>query len=211
MDATGFRSAGSRAKWTMILLGMALLVDLIAVPSDLMEYNLLSRFEAGEAVSDQEATTNDTRQMIIGLGQVGLFVACAIAFLMWLYRAHANLPALGATGLKFSPGGAVGWWFVPFANLVQPYRVVAEVWRESVPYAGQKGSALVAFWWGAFLIANFLSGQAGRLYWDGEEVAELMRADILYAMADGLSVVTAALAIMVVLTIDRGQQWRAAA
>jgi hypothetical protein len=213
MTTAEFKSASGRAQWTMLLLGLAVVLDLIAVPSDLMEYAIMSRIDAGEFISDEEAIANDTRQMVIGLGQVGLIVVCAIAYLIWLYRAHANLPALGATGLKFSPGWAVGWWFVPLANLIQPYRVVAEVWRESVPGAREGGSVppLVAVWWGAFLIANMLSGQAGRLYGDSTEAAKLMTADVLFAVSDGLSAVAAVLAIMVVRAIDRGQQGRAPA
>ena len=52
MAATEFQSGSARAQWTMILLGVALVVDLIAVSADLMEYNLLSRIDAGELVSD---------------------------------------------------------------------------------------------------------------------------------------------------------------
>ncbi len=53
-----------------------------------------------------------------------LFVTAAF-FLVWVYRAHANVHALGFNELKFSPGWAVGWWFIPFFNLVQPARAMA--------------------------------------------------------------------------------------
>ena len=125
---------------------------------------------------------------------------------MWLHRAHANLPALGATGLKFSPGGAVGWWFVPIANMFQPYRVVAEVWRNSNPAGG--GGMVVGLWWVLFVGGNIIGSRAGSFYWDSEEPIEVMRADALMAISDGIDVVGAAMAIIVVLTIDRWQSAR---
>ena len=39
----------------------------------------------------------------------------------------------GAGGLRYTPGWAVGWLFVPFANLVVPYFVFTEIWRNSIP------------------------------------------------------------------------------
>ncbi|QYO65100.1 DUF4328 domain-containing protein [Leptolyngbya sp. 7M] len=48
-------------------------------------------------------------------------IATIVLFLVWLYRAHKNLFSLKPTHLDFSPGWAVGWWFIPFLNLVRPY------------------------------------------------------------------------------------------
>jgi Na+/proline symporter len=72
--------------------------------------------------------------------------------------------ALRARNLEFSPGWAVGWWFVPFANLVKPFQVMRELYNESDPdfeeepgFLSVKSGApeLMGFWWGFFLISNF--------------------------------------------------------
>ncbi|MFC1995866.1 DUF4328 domain-containing protein [Chloroflexota bacterium] len=46
-----------------------------------------------------------------------LFVITAVLFYMWIHRAHRNLPSLGVSGLKYSPGWAVGGFFIPILNL----------------------------------------------------------------------------------------------
>lgn len=90
----------------------------------------------------------------------GAWAGAAITFLMWLHRCYRNLPALGATELRFSPRWAVGWWFVPLANFVQPVRVVIEVWQASNAAQGQNtragrarlGTPLrIWLWWGLWV------------------------------------------------------------
>ncbi len=67
---------------------------------------------------------------IIGIAaflEIPLRLATIVLFLIWIYRAFGNLSVLKARNLEFSPGWAVGWWFIPFANLVKPFQVVGEL------------------------------------------------------------------------------------
>ena len=57
----------------------------------------------------------------------------AIAWCVWQHRAHANLWAFARSGLRFTPGWAVGWWFVPIASLWKPFEAVRELWKASDP------------------------------------------------------------------------------
>ncbi|HKP70301.1 MAG TPA: DUF4328 domain-containing protein, partial [Pyrinomonadaceae bacterium] len=104
-------------------------------------------------------------QGLIYLGSVPLHLVVIVGFLIWLYRAHANLDALGARNLEFTPGWAVGWWFIPFANLVKPYQAVREVWYESDPDADPNDKVFLTaslrtaptymgVWWAMWLISN---------------------------------------------------------
>lgn len=85
--------------------------------------------------------------------------AAFIVWLVWQHRGHANLRARGVPGLRFTPGWAVGWWFVPFADLVMPYLTVRELWDNAGwPGTGQRMSPArrsVAAWWFVYL-ASFL-------------------------------------------------------
>lgn len=87
-----------------------------------------------------------------------LFVT-AVIFLIWVYRAHANVRALGFGELKFTPGWAVGWWFVPFFNLVQPARAMAELYRIAEvrkPSAGRTHIRIrpIVAWWLLLLVSS---------------------------------------------------------
>src|SRR5688500_9582042 len=61
----------------------------------------------------------DTGPLALAVGLVYMvftlvFVVSVIVVAMWIHRAHANLRDAGLDGLEFSPGWAVGWYFIPF-------------------------------------------------------------------------------------------------
>lgn len=116
-------------------------------------------------------TLGDGRELNIGYAVIALSagieqllrLAVIVLFLIWEYQSFKNLSALKAPNLEFSPGWAVGWWFVPLANLVKPFQAIRELWNESDPdfdeetvfnYSSAGTPALIIFWWIAFLLSN---------------------------------------------------------
>src|SRR6266436_5309609 len=79
------------------------------------------------------AETIDSRQRLLGIVQLSVDFLGVLLFLMWVYRANKNARALGAAGMKYTPGWSVGWFFVPFAGLFMPYWVLKEIWQVSSP------------------------------------------------------------------------------
>src|SRR5207237_10475885 len=83
------------------------------------------------------ATPNDVVLLpLSALGYLVALVACFISVGMWIYRTNANAHSF-STDMTITPGWSVGWFFIPFANLVMPYRGVQETWRESHERAGR--------------------------------------------------------------------------
>ncbi len=101
---------------------------------------------------------------IVAIFQILLRVLTIVFFLIWLHRAFKNLPALAAQNLEFSPGWAIGWWFIPFANLVKPYQIMGELWNASdsdydpeLFLSNQIGtSSIIGWWWGLFIIGSII-------------------------------------------------------
>ena len=140
---------------------------------------------------------------------LGIVAVTAVAFLVWVYRANANAHALGFADLKFRPGWAVGWWFVPIANLIQVPRVMLELYRVALaggPAAlrGPVGGAPVIVWWLLILFANGADRYgAGRI--GGEEGFEPLRqALIAYIAGDVMFLAAGALAMWLVRRITDG-------
>ncbi len=159
-------------------------------------------------------------QGLVILLRFPFYVATVVIFLVWLYRAHSNLYALMPTNLEFSSGWTVGWWFIPFANLVKPFQAVREVWWESDPEVPEGQSFLTSslhsaptymvFWWFAWLASNIASNIAGRVY-DPESLDTVIPSGIAFLIAGILSVIAAVLAIYVVRDITSRQEKRAIA
>ena len=95
-------------------------VWLLAVVSGVFELRLANRAVAGENIAPSVLSASDTRQMFMGWVQWTLWVAGAIAFIMWLYRAYQNVDATDPGRRRYGHGWAIGSWFVPILNLWRP-------------------------------------------------------------------------------------------
>lgn len=146
------------------------IMDAIAVLSGLFQLALLAEIERGVFTQGQIAS-NDLRQRLIGLSQTGIFLSTVVVFLMWFRRAYRNLPALGAAGLRFRQGWAIGAWFVPVLSLVRPKAIMNDIWKSSDPelplepgetWKSRPTAALLNWWWGLFLAMIFIGNWALR-------------------------------------------------
>jgi uncharacterized protein DUF4328 len=186
------------------------IVDAINVVLDLSFFPLLDRAEAG-LVSDAEANAFDSTVALGGLAQFVLLVGTAIAFLAWLSRIVENIPRLGGGQPLASPRAAIGWWFVPFANLVQPFRIVADAYRRLAPAKPAPGLWLVTLWWLLWVVGNLVGNVALRVVLqENPTIADLRREFLAYAVSDVLTAVAAALAVVMVRRMQRWADDRAA-
>lgn len=101
----------------------------------------------------------------IFLGLAALITAVVVS--RWIYRANSNARALGAADMAFTPGGAVGWYFVPIANFWKPYQAMREIWKASASarpsgWQRQRVPALLPCWW---LLTIAAPSTAGWVTW----------------------------------------------
>jgi hypothetical protein len=73
-----------------------------------------------------------------------------VVFLRWFHRAYSNIEALDLLTLRHGRGWAIGCWFVPFMNLVRPFRIAEEIAMGS--QVVQDIRSLVMTWWVLFCI-----------------------------------------------------------
>src|SRR5215213_11813758 len=106
------------------------------------------------------------------LGIVGLLaivnflivVACFVVVGRWIYVASNNAHALSSE-MTISPGWAVGWYFIPFANLIKPFHAMREIWWASHDSEGgyeERAPQLVGWWWGLWITTNILENVSWR-------------------------------------------------
>jgi hypothetical protein len=95
-------------------------------------------------------------QALITLGGSCVLLVEGIFFLIWVHMANRNAHALGASGMQFTPGWSVGWFFIPVANLWKPYQAVKETLRASRSprnWFNQPSDMLVDIWWTLWLMS----------------------------------------------------------
>ncbi|HLA85559.1 MAG TPA: DUF4328 domain-containing protein [Thermoguttaceae bacterium] len=214
--AKPYASARTRAVWAIMFLAAILAGSIVSGVSDYLQIELLQRMENGDFTTE-ETHWNDSRQQLIGFVLIVASIGSMISFLMWFHRAHRNLRSLGATELRFSPGWAVGWWFIPIFNLFRPFQVMREIWRNSVPttvvpvedtWQRPTGSALVGWWWALFLVMNWSNRVVMRITDRATSIEELAVASWLGLASALLIVLAALLAILVVYRVTANQEKR---
>ena len=210
-----FASGHARALLVVVFLAIFIVVCLFSVAADIEAISLTSRGAEGAYISYSEAAAVDDHIAIASSLQFLAFIITAVFFCIWIYRAHKNLLSLNSHNLKYTPGWAVGWFFIPIFSLFRPYQVTREIWKASDPrtditngttWRNAPGSPLLGWWWALWIIASFGGYIVSRLYWYAEDWDSLLGASYAYLGYDILSIIPSILAVMVILNIDRRQK-----
>jgi hypothetical protein len=165
----------------------------------------------------------------VGTVQALWFLVSAALFLAWFWRAYANLPALGARGLRYGRWWTLGAWVLPVFSLFRPKQLLNDIWRASDPalpadlgddWRRRPVSPLLGWWWTIFLASVLVRSitteavhAAASVMTLGLLPAQLDRfqasAD-MQVLADLLTVLAGLLAVGVVRRTTMRQERRAA-
>jgi hypothetical protein len=157
----------------------------VTVISMLSDFGQMSLVGSGN-ITTESAEANDARQWMIGLLHFGVFIATGIIFLKWIYRANLNCHGFGASDMKFTPGWSIGYYFIPFINLVRPYQAMKEIWKVSSDpknWQAQQGNALLRWWWALWLISGFLGQLTFRMSMNVNSLSSLEAATMVSIMS----------------------------
>lgn len=175
-DINGYRSAKAYAYIVVAaFIAAAIVASLIAFGSLLALTFPNAGLETGEG---EFMSAGLIIAGITSLFDMPVRIGLIVFFLIWIYKAYKNLTPLRAYHQEFTPGWAVGWWFVPFMNIIRPYQVVREIYNESDPEyesdmgflssTGQGAPAFISLWWMAFLFGGFAYRFSDVLYGKGD-------------------------------------------
>ena len=143
------------------------------------------------------------------LAQLLLLILGAPIILRWIYLACRNALAMGAQGMTVSPGWAVGFYFVPIANLILPFQSMREIWKASSNPADWeliKPPARIALWWTFWIISNIAGTIGPFLDARATEAMETVRtAGLLVSVSDLLTIPACLLLASVIADITARQ------
>jgi hypothetical protein len=211
-----YKTLTGRASRAVALLYLILLVSLATTLNFLFQLYLLQGASQGRPISEADANLSELCSGALALANLGARLVAAVFFCIWGYRAYANLDALGAEGLNYTPGWATWGFFIPFLNLVRPYQVYAEVWKASDPehpvwnprVGLAQSTPIVNAWWACWLLSIVLTAVAGALTRDSnaQAIATLIQATWILIAGSALATVASFLAIKVVRGITARQE-----
>jgi len=208
----GFRDPTTLTKWTKWFLYAQIAVTLVAISSDLLEYQLFSDFKSGVYASREAAVAaaaaSDSRQAVVAIIQFATFIVAGILILKWIHRANYNARQLGATDMTFTPGWSIGWYFIPVASLWKPYQAMKEIWKASSnpqDWKDEPVSSLLPWWWFLWIVSGTLGPVSSRLTLSAQTVDAFTVANVFDQVSNAAVVALTLLMAAIVRRIQSMQ------
>lgn len=205
-----FNSAHFRARMVKILLIVGAITTAFSIVVETISLPYLATLEEPDVADNPTAVVLVLLVFLIAIVELVIYVTTVVFFVMWLYRAYSNLRAFDPVRpLDHSPGWAAGSFFIPFVNLIVPYRAVRETWQKSGPpdealFAEPKPPAYFPVWWLFWILGSIAGNIAMRASFSGN--VDQTTITMTSITAGALSIVAAVFAYMVVNSIDQRQE-----
>jgi hypothetical protein len=163
------RPNNARAKLAVIMVGAVMAMNLVSLLSSYMQLGLLQQLKAGLYPTDDVLNSNDTRERLVGIVFLAVFITSSVFFIQWFRRAYYNLH-IRTGNCENSEGWAAGAWFVPIVCLYRPYHIMLELWNKTTDLVKEKNKTegtedntmyrfstrLVGIWWTLWIISNVI-------------------------------------------------------
>jgi len=173
---------------------------------------ILNLLDIKQQNSDSYLLTDDPTQLdnivsIVGGVHFFIIIILAIVFGAWINRSCKNAWLLDAPRMKTTPGWAVGYYFIPIANLWKPYGSMKEI--RSASYGNDNAlRSILPLWWTFWLISSFLGNIISRLFLASDDTESYLMACKLDLVSVPIDVILNYLAIALVTGITLAQQRR---
>jgi len=167
-------------RW-MLIGGAAM--SLLGIVSSTLQLQLLS-----QPFTEEEGRANDMRELAVAGVTTLLSIGTLVVFGRWIVLAHRNLNGLGIRHTEFTPGWALGWFFIPIANLWKPYQAMRFLWRASHSvqrHELQESTWVLPTWWTLWLISSYVGNFLLRAAF-GPNTVEALASMTRIAIANGV-------------------------
>jgi hypothetical protein len=162
VPSEGFRSATPLAQVLTVLLILYGVAHTLRGGHNAAAIVAMQRVQEGVADERVELEAINQRDLNLKFYSVSVYLASVVSFGRWMFRTNRNVHTFGLIGPAFTPGWAVGVFFVPIWNLYGPYQAMREIWHGSNPnpdavvnISSLRGTPLLKWWWGLFLGSSF--------------------------------------------------------
>jgi uncharacterized protein DUF4328 len=209
--AAGVRSGRLRAQWAIALLYAGIGLALLAIISGTAQLNTLGQVAAGVKLPKGAEDESQIREALVLVLHGIVFIGTMVAWLIWQYRAYANLRLVGSRQTEYTPGWSVGYWFIPIVNLVRPYQITKELSQRSESHndrdqISESGTPLLGGWWASYLLGSMALRVYSGLLDGATSTADLVAATQAGLVSHVVMLVSGILAVLVIRRIVRLQE-----
>lgn len=214
-DLEGYDPLSSRAAWAKRALIAVVVLNVVSFVSAYFAYQTYG----ADIVTQDDLDMTDLREGGVALLTLIAFVVAVVMFIRWFRHAYSNLPALGATNLRYPTWWTIGGWFIPIWGLFRPKQIANDIWRGSDPerrpdetphWEGTAVPALFQWWWAFYLFSTWLENASFRVELAADDLEGYRNAAAVTMAVNAFEVVAGVLAVLVIDRATRRQEARAA-
>jgi hypothetical protein len=165
-----YKPLGKLGRITALLTGAAGAGGFLFALASIYQFVFLHKVQTGGFAIDenleQAADFNDQLFLVATVIYIAFFVLSGISFLIWVYRAAANVHSIRATAMTISPGWTVGWNFIPIAAFWKPYQAIKQIWQASHNISNPDSVRvpdMFSAWWFFWIATNILGNAADKI------------------------------------------------
>ena len=139
--------------------------------------------------------------------RLAVMIGTIILVAVWIYQVNAAAKKL-AKNKEVSPAWAVGWYFIPIANLWKPFQAMDETWKistEPMRWKGQDTPGLLRFWWGLWLGGSFVGNLLFRLGGSATTAGNVLELRVVWGLYDVMLIAGVVCLIQIVREITKRQ------
>ena len=141
-----FRDTTNLTKWTIRFLYLQAGLCVLSIITGVLEMQATKKVTYNP---DNDIVLND----IVVFAWAIVFFTTGIMILRQIYLTSQNSHLISADTMEDTPGWAVGWYFVPIANLWKPYQAMKEIWRVNV---SDTIPSIFLWWWFFWIFTSYL-------------------------------------------------------
>ena len=203
-----YKNASTLSKMLLILLVLGVVLDAVAAFSGYLQYELLVSFQNGVEITEAQVNANDSRQGIIGILQSVCYIITVVIFCKWIHRMSRNAHSIENVSLKYTPGWAVGYFFIPIFCLWKPYQALREAYLAFIENTNERRDNIVfSLWWFAWIVANFIGNllmkSALKTYFREDDIDQLIETSLILIGSDAFDVFLDLMAMLLVMIVAK--------
>jgi len=211
VSTNSIRPNKERADIAIKLIWLVMLLEIISAISSFFQYKLLKEVNEGGFISEQAANANDTREQIIAIVYLIVFIISGITFIQWFRRAYYNLSL--RTKCKHTEGWAAGAWFVPIISLFRPVQIMNELWDKTSKLISEKTNTpkaprttMIGIWWTLWIISHFIGKYVTKSGLKAETVEEYINSTIGDMIISILGIPLAVVTVLIVRSYAKKEE-----
>lgn len=211
-----FRDTGVWAGLVIFCLAIYLLASLILVLTSWIELRNIDSGTYNEFYDEESFI--DRADMMVGSFVQYFFYVIAFLWAIWINKTCKNAWLInsrdGATAMyrgreSFTPGWAVGWYFVPVLSLWKPYQTMTWIRDASQKPLGLTMGKLIGLWWTFWILGAVVQAVMNMMFNQAETTQDVGMAHRLFVATSPFDLFSTIFAVLVVLRMSKIQKVRA--